>query len=162
MISSNFNVRVNEQAEFSLDSDPAEALDVKALEDRKFHILFEKTSYRAKLLQEGFNDRQYTIQIGSSVYQIEIGTELDALIRSMGYKLSSESAANEVKAPMPGILLEIKVSEGDTVKKGDTLLILEAMKMENAIMSPKDGVIKSVFSAAGDTVDKNKLLIELE
>ncbi len=162
MSSSNFNVRVNEQAEFSLDSDPAEALDVKALEDRKFHILFDKASYRAELVQEGFNDRRYTIQIGSNVYQIEIDTELDALIRSMGYKLSSESAANEVKAPMPGILLEIKVAAGDSVKKGDTLLILEAMKMENAILSPKDGVIKSVFSTAGDTVDKNKLLIELE
>jgi len=162
MISSNFNVRVNEQAEFSLDSDPTEALDVKALEDRKFHILFERASYRAELVEEGFNDRQYTIQIGSNVYHVEIGTELDALIRSMGYKLSSESAANEVKAPMPGIILEIKAATGESVKKGDTLLILEAMKMENAILSPKDGVVKAVFSAAGDTVDKNKLLIELE
>ena len=84
------------------------------------------------------------------------------MIRSLGYKLSSGAATNEVKAPMPGIILEMKAQPGDKVKKGDTLLILEAMKMENAILSPKDGVIKSVWSNKGDTVDKNKLLIELE
>ena len=80
----------------------------------------------------------------------------------MGYKLSSENATNEVKAPMPGIILEMKAQPGDKVNKGDTLLILEAMKMENAILSPKDGVVKSVWSETGDTVDKNKLLVELE
>ena len=80
----------------------------------------------------------------------------------MGYKLSSESAANDIKAPMPGIILEMKAEPGAQVSKGDTLLILEAMKMENAILSPKDGVIKAVWSKTGDTVDKNKLLIELE
>ena len=162
MISTNFTVQVNEQAEFSLDSNQIDGLDIRPLEGRKFHVLFDQTSYEAEVLRDSFNDRQYAIQIGSNVYQIDIGTELDELIRSMGYKLSSESAGNEVNAPMPGIILEVKAEPGASVTKGDTLLILEAMKMENAILSPKDGVIKSVLAVQGDTVDKNKLLIELE
>ncbi len=162
MISSSFTVRVNEQADFTLDSKNADQFDCEALEDKKYHILSDSTSYKAELIGEDFGEKSYSIQIGSNVYQVKIETDLEQMIRSMGYKLSSESAANDVKAPMPGIILEMKAQPGDKVKKGDTLLILEAMKMENAILSPKDGVIKSVWSGKGDTVDKNKLLIELE
>lgn len=162
MISSSFTVRVNEQVDFTLDSKKAGQFDCEALEGRKYHILRDSSSYEAELIGENFGERSYSIQIGSNVYQVKIETDLDQMIRSMGYKLSSESAGNDVKAPMPGIILEMKAQPGDKVKKGDTLLILEAMKMENAILSPKDGMIKSVWSDKGDTVDKNKLLIELE
>ena len=162
MISSSFTAQVNEQVDFTLDIKKADQFDCEALEDNRYHILRGSTSYKAELIEEDFGERRYSIQIGSNVYNVKIQTDLDLMIRSMGYKLSSESAANEVKAPMPGIILEMKAQPGDKVNKGDTLLILEAMKMENAILSPKDGVIKSVRSNAGDTVDKNKLLIELE
>lgn len=157
-----FKVQVNDQTNFSLVAAEAEQLDSNRIASHLFHVLKNQASYRIKLIEKDFNERNYTVQIGSNVYKIQIGTELDELIRSMGYELSSESAANDVKAPMPGIILEIQVEPGDAVSKGDTLLILEAMKMENAILSPKDGVIKSVMSETGDTVDKNKLLIELE
>ncbi|HBC04060.1 MAG TPA: acetyl-CoA carboxylase biotin carboxyl carrier protein subunit, partial [Aequorivita sp.] len=60
------------------------------------------------------------------------------------------------------IILEVNVSEGDEVKKGDFLCVLEAMKMENTLTAPRDGIIKSVNIAKGETVDKGKLLIELE
>ena len=162
MASSPFTVQVNEQVDFTLDINKSNPFDCQAVEGNKYHILNGSASYKAELVNQDFGERSYTIQIGSNVYSIKIQTDLDKMIRSMGYELSSENAANDIKAPMPGIILEIKVQTGDTVKKGDTLLILEAMKMENAILSPKDGVIKSVWSNAGDTVDKNKLLIELE
>lgn len=162
MNKSSFKVQVNDQTHFSLSAAKAQQLDTNRIATNLFHVLQNQASYKVKLIEKDFNDRSYTLQIGSNVYRIQIGTELDELIRSMGYELSSEIAANDVKAPMPGIILEIQVKPGDAVSKGDSLLILEAMKMENAILSPKDGVIKSVLSETGDTVDKNKLLIELE
>ena len=162
MSSSSFTVQVNEQVDFNLDVNEAVQFDCKALKDDRFHILRGSTSYQAELVNEDFDERCYSIQIGSNVYNVRIQTDLDHMIGSMGYKLSSESASNEVKAPMPGIILEMKAQPGDQVNKGDTLLILEAMKMENAILSPRDGIVKSVWSDTGDTVDKNKLLIELE
>jgi biotin carboxyl carrier protein len=157
-----FKVQVNDQTNFSLVAVKAEHLDSNEIDTNLFHVLQNQAAYKVKLIEKDFNERNYTVQIGSNLYKIQIDTELDQLIRSMGYELSSDSAANDVKAPMPGIILEIQVKPGDVVSKGDTLLILEAMKMENAILSPKDGVIKSVMSETGDTVDKNKLLIELE
>jgi biotin carboxyl carrier protein len=80
----------------------------------------------------------------------------------MGLSLGNASLEDEIHAPMPGLILEVNVSEGDTVQKGDFLCVLEAMKMENTLTAPRDGVVKSITIAKGETVEKGKLLIELE
>jgi biotin carboxyl carrier protein len=80
----------------------------------------------------------------------------------MGLSLAASKVINDVKAPMPGMILDIMVSEGQEVKEGDNLLVLEAMKMENTILAPRDAVIKSISIAKGKTVTKNEVLIEME
>ena len=80
----------------------------------------------------------------------------------MGFENSASKHINELKAPMPGLILEVFVITGQQVKENDSLLILEAMKMENIITSPRDGIIKSIFAIKGDAVEKNYLLIEFE
>ncbi|MBY0435500.1 MAG: acetyl-CoA carboxylase biotin carboxyl carrier protein subunit, partial [Cyclobacteriaceae bacterium] len=67
---------------------------------------------------------------------------------------------NAVKAPMPGLIIDLRVNAGDTVKTGDPLLVLEAMKMENIIKAPGDGTVKQVKIKKGDSVEKGQLLIE--
>ena len=93
---------------------------------------------------------------------MKIKTHLDDLVKNMGYSNGSAKILNTVIAPMPGIIIGLNVKKDQEVKKGDTLLILEAMKMENAITCPKDAKIKDISVAIGDTVDKNKLLITLQ
>jgi biotin carboxyl carrier protein len=66
----------------------------------------------------------------------------------------------ENKAPMPGLILDLKVAPGDVVKKGDVVLILEAMKMENSIKSPGDGVVKEVKVSLKQSVEINQVLIQ--
>ena len=68
----------------------------------------------------------------------------------------------QVAAPMPGNILSVNVKEGDTVKKGDVLMILEAMKMENEIMAGVDGVITSVCVAKGATVETGAVLCTIK
>lgn len=68
------------------------------------------------------------------------------------------SSAEAVNAPMPGTILSVNVTEGQTVKSGDVLMVLEAMKMENEIMAPKDGVVGSLSATAGAAVDTGALL----
>jgi biotin carboxyl carrier protein len=77
----------------------------------------------------------------------------------MGLDAVSKPKVNDVKAPMPGLVLSIKVQEGMEVKKGDPILILEAMKMENIIKSPVDGIVKSIAVKEKQAVDKNQTLI---
>lgn len=73
----------------------------------------------------------------------------------------TNGAPNSIKAPMPGSILSVKVNEGDQVKAGQVLLILEAMKMENEIVAPKDGVINKIYIATGQSVSTNDPMIAL-
>jgi biotin carboxyl carrier protein len=84
------------------------------------------------------------------------------LIKDMGFELGASKQVNDIKAPMPGLILDISVEIGQEVKENDSLLILEAMKMENNLTAPRDGVIKSISVEKGDAVEKNQLLIEFE
>ena len=80
----------------------------------------------------------------------------------MGFEVGATKQINDIKAPMPGLILDISVTVGQEVKEDEPLLILEAMKMENVFTSPRDGIIKSISVSKGDAVDKNDLLIEFE
>ena len=71
-------------------------------------------------------------------------------------------SGNAIKTPLPGVIIDVKVKSGDTVKKGDTVVILEAMKMENTINADRDGKVVSVQVAKGDTVADGAVLIVLE
>ena len=79
--------------------------------------------------------------------------------RSRGH--GHHHAAGELTAPMPGQVRAVNVSEGDAVTKGQTLLVLEAMKMEIRIQSPQDGVVKKLFVKQGQTVEREQMLIEI-
>ena len=72
------------------------------------------------------------------------------------------AGVGSVKAPMPGTINDIKVSEGQNVKAGDVLVILEAMKMENELMSPKDGIVKQIAVIKGSSVSSGDVLVVVE
>jgi biotin carboxyl carrier protein len=82
------------------------------------------------------------------------------LLHSLGLDSLASKKVNDIKAPMPGMVLNILVTEGQEVKKGDGLIVLEAMKMENILKSPTDGVIKKIAITKGVAVEKNQLLIQ--
>ncbi len=157
-----FKVKVNDSLDFSIRSDQAEELDLIKTSPSGYHILYKNKAFRAELTSDDFQNKQYNISINSNTYRVKILDELDLLIEKMGFSSGKNKKLNHIKAPMPGIIIGVEIKEGDSVKEGDTLLILEAMKMENAITSPKDGIIKSINIELNDTVEKGKLLIELE
>jgi len=161
-VEQNFKVKVNDSLDFSIRSAQAEKLDLVNTSPSGYHILHKNKAFKAKLILDDFQKKQYTIRINSNTYQVTILDELDLLIEKMGFSSGNNKKMNHIKAPMPGIIIGLEIKEGDAIKEGDTLLILEAMKMENAITSPKDGIVKSIHIKLNDTVEKGKLLIELE
>ena len=74
---------------------------------------------------------------------------------------SADKDSKVVSAPMPGTILDVKVKEGDRVKRGDVVVILEAMKMENEIMAPKEGVIASIHVSKGSSVNTGDVLVTM-
>ncbi len=112
------------------------------------------------------NGREYTVEIeeiggSESVEQITPVARSAPAIPSneKPQSVSSESVEGAVVAPMPGKIMDVKVSEGDTVKKGDILVLLEAMKMENEIVASRDGTVKEVRVKPGDNVDRGAILV---
>jgi biotin carboxyl carrier protein len=87
---------------------------------------------------------------------------LDHLINDLGFLKASKHSVKEIKSPMPGLVVNIFVEEGQSVAEGEKLLSLEAMKMENILKSPGDGIIKSVKVSKGNSVDKNQILVVFE
>jgi biotin carboxyl carrier protein len=155
-------VSVDHTYEFQLGIENLENIDQTGISAQKFHLLHNNKSFAVELLENDYINRNYIVKVNGNTYKVSIGTPLDALIKEMGLSLGNASVEDEINAPMPGIILEVNVSEGDEVKKGDSLCVLEAMKMENTLTASRDGIIKTVNIAKGDTVEKGKLLIEFE
>lgn len=158
----NLKAKVNDRFEFEFTKDQIEALDAQSNTEYTLHVLESFKSQRAEVVSADFNNKTYQIKINANTYQVKISNDLDILIKDMGLTIASASVVNDIKAPMPGLILDINVKEGQEIKEGDQLLVLEAMKMENAITAPRDAVIKSIKVETTTTVTKNQLLIEME
>lgn len=143
-----------------LNGVPVEA-DVIKLAPNKFHLLINHQSYSLELIEKSENSKSMKILVNGVKQEISIKDQYDTLLAQLGMDKMMSSKSNSVKAPMPGLVLRIMVNEGDTVKKGDPLLVLEAMKMENIIKADGEGVIKRIAVEPKQVVEKNTLLIEL-
>lgn len=108
------------------------------------------------------HQNEYELLINGVSYNFSVETPFSLQRKKLLTSQASESTTIRLKAPMPGKILDVMVKTGDAVKAGDTLLILEAMKMQNAILASTKGIIKRVLVKEGDTTSKSDLLIELE
>ncbi len=155
-----FKAIVNEQFEFAdLSKDE---LDIVTEGDGRFHILKNNIAYRAEVVDTNFDQKTFTIKINGSAYEVKLEDKYDQLVKKLGLSKQVHYKVKDIKAPMPGLVLNVNVEPGQAVQKGSALLILEAMKMENVIKSPGDGVVKSINVKQGEAVEKGYLLIEME
>jgi len=161
-MSENYTTKVNNSAEFDISKQDVSDLDAVKNSETSYHILQHNTPFTAEIVDANFNDKTYAIKVNNNMYSVVISDATDQLIKAMGFAVGASKQINEIKAPMPGLILDINVNVGDEIKEDDPLLILEAMKMENSILSPRNGVIKSVGVTKGDAVDKGVLLVEFE
>ena len=162
MIDTPFKVVVNEDRAFDVKAEEALELDVAAVGDGVFHVLKEHKAYRAEVVEANYVAKSIQMKINGNLYRVSIGDRYDQLVGSMGLSKVAAVKINEIKAPMPGLVLEISVAVGDVVQKGEKVLILEAMKMENVIKAVGDGVVKGVRVLKGAAVVKGEVLIDLE
>jgi biotin carboxyl carrier protein len=134
--------------------------DLVKISEGYFHILHNNKSYRAEVVKADRATKTFQFKINNKLHTVEVKDKFDLLLEKMGMANGTAAKINNIKAPMPGLVIDLKVKAGDVVKAGDPLLILEAMKMENILKSPGDGAIKSVRTKKGDSVEKGQVLIE--
>ena len=126
---------------------------------RKFRVMVNGKEYIVEIEELGTeNVSSANVSTQSQVPQM---TRPKYEIKDMKAEkpLSSGTPKGAVTSPMPGKVQKIMVHKGDTVKKGDILMILEAMKMENEIVSPRDGIIEEINANPGDNVERGAVLI---
>ena len=157
MKSQDFKVRVNDHFEF--ENLNLGELDIVPAGNGSFHILHHGKSFLAEVVRADFPEKSLQVRINGTVYEVHLSDHYDQMVQRLGLASVSGQLVKDIKAPMPGLVLEVAVTPGASVKKGDTLLILEAMKMENIIKAPGDGEIEVVHVKQGEAVEKNQLLI---
>ncbi len=136
------------------------AWDLRRINESTFHILLNNRSFTAELIEMDVATKMVKMSINSHLYTVHLKDRFDQLLEQMGMSAAATTKVNDIKAPMPGLIVGINVQPGDVVKKGDAVLILEAMKMENLIKAAGEGTIRTVRVNKGDRVEKNQILIE--
>lgn len=134
--------------------------DLQWISDRKIHIIYGNRSLEAELISIDRQSKTVQIKFGTKIRSLQLKDRFDLLLEQMGMNNTASHTLKEIKAPMPGLILDLKVKPGDEVKKGEVVLILEAMKMENILKSPGDGIVKAVKVSLNQSVEKNQVLIQ--
>ena len=162
-------VKVNNKNEHAVvfENETSGTIDGKAFEwdvievkNGSFHVIKDFKSYNVEVIKADVAEKSFLIRVNGNKYILSVKDKFDLLLKDLGLDNMNTKKVNEIKAPMPGLVLDIRVSEGDTVKKGDAILVLEAMKMENNIKSPTDGIVKKINVKKGLAVEKNQVLIQ--
>jgi biotin carboxyl carrier protein len=164
-------LKVNASTEMQVEIDPLKktcvvdghtfALEMEEIEKDFFHVIKNHRSYTAEILRADYTSKTFTIKVNDREYTVVAEDRYDALLQNLGMEPAGQLKINDVKAPMPGLILDIKVGVGQEIKKGDLLLVLEAMKMENNIKASSEGIIKQIHVVKGNKVEKNEVLITL-
>ncbi len=168
--SQNFIVQYNE-SEISIE--------VNEIKNSTYSFTIDNSIYNCDL--KNITDNFIKLNINSYCYNIYISdaAENGSIVNYLGYSFTlkrsdilyntdffidedAEGGGNSVKSPMPGKLIKINVNIGDEVNKGESLLVVEAMKMENSIVAPRDGIVAEIKAHLGDMVDGDTALLILE
>jgi len=157
-----YKAKINQKKEIEIAPNPTKDWDIFEIKENSFHILQNNKSYKAEIVNADIEEKTITVKVNGNTYNIEVKDKMDLLLEKMGMSNQASKKIKDIKAPMPGLVLEIKVAIGDEIKKGESILILEAMKMENSLKSPGDGIIKSIQIKKGEAVEKNQVLLVLE
>ena len=137
-------------------------LDIAKKNDSQFHLIKDNKSYLVDLLHIDYEAKKVELKINGETYKGSVEDDLDILLKEMGIENKNKSKANELYAPMPGLVLAVNIEKSQNITKGDTLIVLEAMKMENNLKAESNLVVKDIHCKRGDTVNKNQLLISFE
>ena len=158
--SQTFDIQLDKN-EISVNSKPFN-WDMVEIKDGNFHILHNHKSYNAEVLEADYQTKSFLIKINNTKYTVSVKDRFDILLDQLGMSNANSAKVNDLKAPMPGLIVDVKVQVGDTIKKGDTILILEAMKMENVLKATGDGIVKAIKISPKQNVEKNQVMIEFE
>ena len=152
-----FEIEIGSDGSLKVNGEPRE-VDFLALGPSLYSILMDHRSYEM-VIEERDGDTEVLMQ--GRLYTGQVMDERAQLLASRRGGLAVDSGELSIKSPMPGLVIAIPVTEGQAVSKGQTILVLESMKMQNELKAPRDATVQRISVQIGQSVEHNKLLITL-
>ncbi len=152
-------IEINDDHKIVVDGVEYE-VDFAAVNDQPiFTLLIDGQSYEAFVLRDEETD-QWQVLLQGRLHAVLVEDEREKRLRAAaGGIAASPSGEFHLKAPMPGLIVAVPVAEGQAVSKGDNLVILESMKMQNELKSSRDGTVTRIKVKTGDSVNQNQILV---
>jgi biotin carboxyl carrier protein len=154
-VNNNQHIAINE-------SDLIEIAQAKKVGETSYEIIINDLPILAHISMVDLEANTIEVKINNNKYTVVLKTPADLLVENLGITIAKPNKASSLKSPMPGMILKLLVQQGAHVKKGENLIILEAMKMENVFKAPTDAVVKAIQVQAGQAVEKGQELITFE
>ena len=123
-----------------------------------YSLIIDGNSYEAYVFPE---EDAFDVLLLGHMFPVQVEDERDRRLRAAAGKSTAEGEEFHLKAPMPGLVVSVPVNEGETVQKGDVLVILESMKMQNELRSPRGGVVQRLRVKAGDRVEQRQTMLSV-
>ena len=153
-----FEIEINQQWELCID-DECEAVDFQSISGSSIYsLLLGNVSFEA--LVEARDDC-YEVLLQGTLYRISVQDERLRRLAEAALDFSPPSGEIAIKAPMPGLIVAVPVTEGQSVEEGDVLVVLESMKMENELKAPRAGIVSQVRAQSGQSVDHHETLVAI-
>lgn len=155
-----YKVEPSKKEGFVIINNEEKKVDAIQVAPNTYHLLVDSQSVTIEVVDADSANPEF--MVNGKPYKPTIKTETDLLLERLGLNIKAKKVLKELKAPMPGLVLEFRVSPGDVVNEGDALVVLEAMKMENILKSPGTAIVKAIEVSKGDAIEKNQVLITFE
>ena len=153
-----FDIEINEDGRILVNGE-VRAVDFRALRQGELYsMLLDHRSYEAVVDER---DDLYHVLLAGDMYDVQVTDGRSRRLASAFMAFGDTGGEVSIRAPMPGLIVRVPVSEGEPVSKGQTVAILESMKMENELKSPRDGTVHHIHAKAGDNVEQNKVLVTI-
>ncbi len=162
-----YQVKVNGQHNYEIERNGETLLingetmtaDIRRLNTSSLHIINNLHSYNIEVISFNKVEKAAEIKINNHIYKVSAKDQFDILLDKLGLGSLNNTKVSELRAPMPGMVLKVFVTEGMEIKKGDNLFVLEAMKMENIIKAAADTTVKTIKIKPGDKIEKGQVLL---
>ena len=147
---------------FEFDFSPQDLESIYTMEGNSSEtsVIYKNKTFKGNV--EETSTRSFKTETNCRVYEVKIKNRLDQLVDNLGLSTAKSVKLTQIKAPMPGLVIQVDVEPGQKVEENDKILILEAMKMENVLRIPQAAMIKKILVKSGDAVEKGQVLVELE
>lgn len=152
-----FEIEIKPDGSITINGEPR-SIDFLHLDEKLYSIITEGRSYEALVEHV---EHHYDVLMGGKLYNVQVLDERAKLMANRHGGEFEQSGEISIQAPMPGLIVKVPVREGQTVTKGQTVVILESMKMQNELKTPRDGTVQRVSVKPGESVEQKRVLITI-